>query len=503
MSEQNENKLNLFRPKDNLDAALQRELDEALGGMSLDQIIDAEESAEKGARGTGQGVRKGRVVAIQGDDIFLDLGGRSEGVLPVAQFADEPLPEIGQIVEVTIEGYDQADGLLVLSRQGAVMAAAWETLEEGQVLEGRVTGENKGGLEMDIQGIRAFMPISQIEMFRVEGLKDYVGQRLRCQVTEVDRSEKNVIVSRRALLELEAEEKREEMFNSLIEGKTVTGVVRSIMPYGAFVDIGGADGLLHVRDMSHARVEDPHEVVKEGQKIEVMILKIDREARKIGLGLKQVMPDPWTDAETKWPIGEVVTGRITRLADFGAFLELTPGVEGLIPISEMSFAKRIKHPSEVINVGDVTKVRVMNVDVAKKRISLSLKRVGDDPWMGASVRWAEGTITTGIVTRIADFGAFVELSAGVEGLVHVSEISTERVRSVGDALQVGQTVKVKVLSVDEAGRRISLSIKQADEIVDYASYMNTADRESAATAEPAEGKKGKKKKDKPRKGGLD
>ncbi len=503
MSEQNENKLNLFRPKDNLDAALQRELDEALGGMSLDQIIDAEEAAETGARGTGQGVRKGRVVAIQGDDIFMDLGGRSEGVLPAAQFAEEPLPEVGQIVEVTIEGYDQADGLLVLSRQGAVMAAAWETIEEGQVVEGRVTGENKGGLEMDIQGIRAFMPISQIEMFRVETQKEYVNQRLRCQVTEVDRAEKNVIVSRRALLEVEAEEKREEMFNSLVEGKTVTGVVRSIMPYGAFVDIGGADGLLHVRDMSHARVEDPHEVVKEGQKLEVMILKIDREARKIGLGLKQVMPDPWTSAETKWPVNEVVAGRVTRLADFGAFLELTPGVEGLIPISEMSFAKRIKHPSEVCNVGDVVKVRVMNVDTEKKRISLSIKRVGDDPWTGASVRWAEGTVTTGVVSRIADFGAFVELASGVEGMVHVSEISTERVRSVGEALQVGQTVKVKVLAVDETARRIGLSIKQADDVVDYASYMNTADRE-AASQPAAEGSKGKKpKKQKPRKGGLD
>ncbi len=503
MSEQNENKLNLFRPKDNLDAALQRELDEALDGMSLDQIIDAEEAAEKGARGTGQGVRKGRVVAIQGDDIFVDLGGRSEGVLPAAQFAEEPLPEVGQIVEVTIEGYDQADGLLVLSRQGAVMAAAWETIEEGQVVEGRVTGENKGGLELDIQGIRAFMPISQIEMFRVEGLKDYLNQRLRCQVTEVDRAEKNVIVSRRALLEVEAEEKREEMFNSLIEGQTVMGVVRSIMPYGAFVDIGGADGLLHVRDMSHARVEDPKEIVKEGQKIEVMILKIDREARKIGLGLKQVMPDPWTGAETKWPVDEVVAGRVTRLADFGAFLELTPGVEGLIPISEMSFAKRIKHPSEVCNVGDVVKVRVMNVDTEKKRISLSIKRVGDDPWMGALVRWAEGAVTTGVVTRIADFGAFVELAPGVEGMVHVSEISTERVRSVGDALQVGQTVKVKVLAVDETARRIGLSIKQADDVVDYASYMNTADRQ-AASQPAAEGPRAKKpKKQKPRKGGLD
>ena len=502
MSEQNENKLNLFRPKDNLDAALQRELDEALGGMSLDQIIDAEEAEDKGARGTGQGVRKGRVVAIQGDDIFVDLGGRSEGVLPAAQFADEPLPEVGQVVEVTIEGYDQADGLLVLSRQGAVMAAAWETLVEGQVLEGRVTGENKGGLELDIQGIRAFMPISQIEMFRVEGLKDYVGQRLRCQVTEVDRAEKNVIVSRRALLELEAEEKREEMFNSLVEGQTVMGVVRSIMPYGAFVDIGGADGLLHVRDMSHARVEDPKDVVSEGQKIQVMILKIDREARKIGLGLKQVMPDPWTGAETKWPIGDVVTGRVTRLADFGAFLELTPGVEGLIPISEMSFAKRIKHPSEVANVGDVVKVRVMSMDLDKKRISLSLKRVGDDPWMGASVRWPEESVTTGTVTRTADFGAFVELTPGVEGLVHVSEISTEHVRNVGAALQVGQSVKVKVLSVDETARRISLSIKQAGDVVDYSGYMNTADRQAAQPA-PAEGGKAKKKKDKPRKGGLD
>jgi len=488
-----------FRVEPQLDDALQRELADALGGKSLDELIEEQDQAKRASKPAtapgGAAIKKGRVTAIHGDDIYVDMGGKSQGVLPRTQFTvDEPEPRLGDMVEFTIEGLTE-DGMLQLNREGAVLAAAWETLEEGQVVEGRVTGLNKGGLEMSINGIRAFMPVSQVDMFRTEDLTPFLNQKLRCQVSEVNREEKNVVVSRRAILEFEAQEAREKAFSTLVEGLTVTGTVRSIMPYGAFVTImPGVDGLLHVKDMSHGRVEDPKTIVKEGQRLELMILKVDKETRKIGLGLKQIMADPWTDIDSKYAAEQLLTGRVTRLAEFGAFVELEPGVEGLVPMGEMSFERRVHSAADVCKAGDVIKVRVLNVDAGRKRISLSIKRVGDDPWMGASTRWPADSTVTAVVKRLAEFGAFVEITPGVEGLVHISEISHEHVRSVGDALQVGQTVQAKVLEVDEDRRRIGLSIKQL-----------LAVAEPIAPAAPAveESAKPQPKRKKPLRGGLE
>ncbi len=500
---------NRVRPKTGMDEALQQEIENALGDMSLEEMIEAEDQARKaaaapptiagqepGAKATPPNVKRGRVLAIHGDDIFVDMGQKSQGLLPKSQYEGQELPKIGDVLELTIEGYDKRNGVLLLSRQGAVMAAAWNTLEEGQLVEGRVTGTNKGGLELDISGIKAFMPISMIELFHVDDVASYVNQRLRCQVLEIDRSERRVIVSRRGYLEAEAAIKREQMFETMQEGMIVEGKVKTIMPYGAFIDIGGTDGLLHVKDMSFSRVEDPKSIVKEGQPIQVKILKIDRDTKKIALGLKQILPDPWDNVVEKYPANQVIQGKITRLADFGAFIELEPGVEGLIPISEMSFEKRIKHPSELIKVGDTPNVRVMTVDPEKKRISLSLKRVGDDPWLGASHRWPEGTIVSGIVKRATDFGAFVELAPGVEGLIHISELSEHRVRAVSEVVQVGQTVQAKVLNIDETARRASLSIKQIVMDPHYTGAPEPAGQE-APPPPPAPKRK------KPLKGGLD
>ena len=459
---------NYFHLEQKLDNDLQAEIDAALGDMSIEDILAAEESEKKaGTPALGQGVRRGKVVAIQGDDIFVDMGGRSEGVLPGVQFVEEPLPVVGDMIEVIINGYDATEGLLRLSRQGAVLAAAWETIEEGQIVEGRVTGHNKGGLEFDIQGIRAFMPVSQIERFRVDDLAPYVDQKLRCCVSEIDRADHNVIVSRRDLLDVEAAEAAKELRKSLAEGKIVSGTVRSIMPYGAFVDLGGIDGLLHISDMSHSRVEKTEDIVHEGQQVEVMILKIDTESDRISLGLKQVAPDPWLGAEHKWPVDSLVTGRVTRLADFGAFLELEPGVEGLIPISEITFQGRIKHPSDVIAEGEAVRVRVLSVQGDLRRISLSIKRAGDDPWTGASGRWPVDSTVRGIVTRLAEFGAFVELTPGVEGLIHISELSDGHIRSPSEAVREGQTIEARVLEVDEERRRIGLSVKALTTSPDY------------------------------------
>jgi small subunit ribosomal protein S1 len=273
----------------------------------------------------------------------------------------------------------------------------------------------------------------------------------------------------------------------------VRGTVKTLMPYGAFVDIGGIDGLLHVRDMAFSRVEKPEDIVKTGDQLELKVLRVDREARRISLGLKQVMPDPWTQAPHKYPADSLVTGRVTRLEDFGAFVELEPGVEGLVPISEMSFERRIRHPSEVIKIGDVIQVRVISLDLERHRISLSLKRVGDDPWKGASVRWPAGAIVKGTVKRLSEFGAFVELATGVEGLVHISELSGTHVRQVSDVVREGQSVDVKVLEVDEDRRRISLSIRKVAESPEYTGSIDSAPEEPRP----------EKKRKKPLKGGLE
>ncbi len=456
MSIDRQDRDNFHRSDTKLDAELQRELDDALGDMSIEDMLEADRPRTKAK---SEGVRVGKVIDIQRDDIFVDFGGKSQGVLQAIQFGDDPLPEIGDSIEVTVERYDPSEGLIILSREGAVVAATWRSLQPGQIVEAFVTGANTGGLELKFNGISGFMPMSMIDVARTESTAPYMNTKMMCEVVDIDRGRKSATLSRRNVIEAEAAEKREETMAEMAEGKVVTGTVRSIMPYGAFVDIGGVDGLLHIGDMSYSRVEDPNEIVKTGQKVEVMILKIDREKDRIGLGLKQVQPDPWTGAAEKWRADELVGGRVTRLADFGAFVELEPGVEGLVPISEMSFEKRIKHPSEVLAVGDTPQLRVISVDPQRKRISLSLKRVGEDPWVGASVRWPDGSVVEGVVKRIEDFGAFVELDAGVEGLFHICEVPENRVRHISEVLKDGQLIKAKVQSVDEQQRRISLSIK--------------------------------------------
>ena len=486
---------NTFRPEQQLDDDIQQQIEQALGDASIFDLLDAEERA---LRRTGkQNIQKGTVVAVHNDDVFVDIGGKSQGILPAKQFEGE-IPKPGEQVEVVVEQYKPDEGLVLLSLPGAVKDADWDTLEVGQIVEGVVTGHNKGGLELKINGIRAFMPISQIEMFQVDDLHPYVNQKLKCQVIEIDKANKNLVVSRRFVLERELAEKRQKLIDELYEGKTVEGIVKNIMPYGAFVDIGGLDGLLHVRDMSHRRVDDPNEIVHPGQKLELVVLKFDKEEQKLSLGLKQIKPDPWKNVLEKYQPGAVITGRISKLENFGAFVELEEGIEGLIPIGEITYERRIKHPSEILKTGEIVKVKVMQVDPQRKRMSLSIKQVGDDPWLGASVRWPVDSVIEGTVTKITDFGAFVQIAAGVEGLVHISEISDKKIRTPADVLKIGEKVKAKVLSVDEENRRISLSIKQLSSAADYSSEQADVDGQSEAKSP----KKAKKRK-KPLKGGLD
>ena len=358
---------------DAFDDDMERQLQEAMGGLSdKDLYGDPAEQARRHAKPGEEGPKKGKVFRIHGADVFIDLpGGRTQGVLPLLQFPDGP-PEIGTEVDVHIEGFDHANGVLLLSRKGAAVQADWASVAVGMIVEARVVEVNKGGVTVDVNGIRGFMPISQIDLYRVDDAAQFVNQKLLCLVTEVDPSERNLVVSRRALLEKEREENREKLWQELQEGQVREGIVRSIREFGVFVDLGGADGLIHVSELSWQRVKDPSEVVQPGQKVKVVVLKLDREHRKVGLGLKQLTASPWDDISEKYHVGQVVTGKVTRLMDFGAFVELEPAVEGLIHISELA-PQRVRRVIDVVKAGQEVQVMIQGVNPEQRRISLSLK----------------------------------------------------------------------------------------------------------------------------------
>ncbi len=357
---------------DAFDDEMEKQLQEAMGGATLEaELGERVQYGKRGAATPQEGPKIGKVFRVHGQDVFIDLpGGRSQGVMQIMQFAEPP--KVGDEVEVTIDGFDNANGLLLLSRKGAAVEANWESVAEGQIVEARVTETNKGGLAVVVNNIRGFMPISQIELFRVENLEPYVNQKLLCMVTEVDPVERNLVVSKRAIAEKEREENREKLWTTLAEGQVFQGVVRQVKDFGAFVDIGGVDGLLHVSEMSWERIPDATKVLQPGQSVKVVVLKIDRDKRKLSLGAKQLTESPWDDAETKYPLGNTVTGKVSRTTDFGAFVELEQAVEGLIHISELA-PQRVRRVTDIVKVGQEVQVVVLNVDPSARRISLSLK----------------------------------------------------------------------------------------------------------------------------------
>lgn len=473
---------------DNDDRAWEKELSDAMGDLSdvgRDMLFADQPAA---ARADGEGVIRVKVVAVHGDDIFVDTGGKHQGVVPRNDL--ESVPNLGDELELVVDRFDAESGLLVLSRQGAVRAATWSNLAPGTVVEGRVTGMNKGGLEVDLKGIRGFMPASHVDVNRVPDISVLIGERVRAEVMEINKKEKNVLLSRRKLLARERDAMKEQTLAELAEGQIRKGVVNRLADFGAFVDVGGVDGLLHISDISWSRLDKVGDALKEGQELTVKVLKIDREKNRISLGLKQLAQNPWENVEVNYPLHARVKGRVTRLVDFGAFVELEPGVEGLLPISEMSWGRRLKHPSEMIQAGQIVEVAVARLEPKKKRMSLSLKQLEGDPWTGVSAEFPENAVVTGKVARLTDFGAFVELRPGVDGLVHISEMSQKRVRTPADVCKEGEEVQARVLSVDEGQRRISLTMKslEPDEHVGHAMP------ESPAAP--------KKKRKKPLRGGL-
>jgi small subunit ribosomal protein S1 len=358
---------------DAFDAEMEQELQEAMSGFDQAALIEPDPAARQAqAPGSGKGPKKGRVFRIHGPDVFIEMpGSRHQGVLPLLQFEEGP-PALGTEIDVHIEGFDSKDGLLRLSRQGAAVDVDWDSVANGMIVEARVTETNKGGLAVEVNGIRGFMPISQIDLYRVENAEQFVNQRLRCLVTEVNPDERNLVVSRRALLEKEREETREKTWNELAEGQVREGIVRSVKDFGAFVDLGGVDGLVHISEMSWTRVQNASQMVSPGEKVKVVVLKIDPERRKISLGMKQLQESPWDRAVEKYPPGTLVTGKVTRIMDFGAFVELEPGIEGLIHISELS-PQRVRRVADIVQSGATVQVMVLNVDREQRRIALSLK----------------------------------------------------------------------------------------------------------------------------------
>ena len=361
--------------KKQLDQELSNELDAALA--DFEQLTDEQlglDTAGSEEPEDPDSVRQGRVVAVRGNDLFVDLGGKSEGLLSAMAFTDkdEAIPEVGSTIEIVVDHFDREQGILILSREGSAVEANWDNLREGIIVKARVTGTNKGGLEVDVGGIRGFIPASQIDVVHVPEMSDYVDQRFDCVVTEARSEKRNLVLSRRALIERELAVIREKTWLELEEGQVRTGIVRSIKPFGAFIEIDGVDGLLHVSQMSWSHVDNPEEIVQLGQQLKVQILKVDRETRKVGLGLKQLAPSPWDNIETKYTVTSQVTGTVRRITDFGAFVELEPGVEGLIHISELA-PQRVHRVRDFVEEGQEVTVAVLNIDNDRKRIALSLK----------------------------------------------------------------------------------------------------------------------------------
>ena len=410
---------------------------------------------------------KGTILEIRDDAVLVDIGYKSEGLISLREFrspSGENTAKIGDTVDVYLEQKEDSDGLIVLSREKAEKIKIWDELskiyERGGGVTGMILGRTKGGLIVDI-GVRAFLPGSQVDLRPVRDLDKLIGKAFPMKIIKLNQKRGNIVLSRRELLEEERKHLKEQTLANLEEGKRIKGKIKNITEYGAFVDLGGLDGLLHITDMSWGRVGHPSELFQVGDEIEVVVLKFDRTNERVSLGYKQRLPDPWEAVEQRYPVGSKLKGKVVSLTDYGAFVELEEGVEGLVHISEMSWTQRVKHPSKVVAIGDVVEVVVLDVDRGNKRISLGMRQAEPNPWNFIEERYPVGTRVEGKVRNLADFGAFVELEEGIDGLIHISDMSwTKRVRHPSEVLKKGEKVEAIVLHVDKANHRISLGLKQ-------------------------------------------
>ncbi len=410
---------------------------------------------------------KGVVVQIDPDYVLVNIGYKSEGCIPIAEFMDENgqlSVKVGDEVKVYFEKKENIRGYIVLSRKKAEREIVWDRIEEaaenGNLVEGKIVSTVKGGLTVDI-GVPAFLPASQVDVRPIGNLDKLIGQSFQFKVVKVNKKRGNVVLSRRVLLEEERDRLKKETLATLAEGQTLEGVVKNITDYGAFIDLGGIDGLLHIVDMSWRKLGHPSEVMKIGDTVAVKVLKYDKDKEKISLGIKQTIPDPWLKVESTYHTGDRIKGKVMSLADYGAFVSLEEGVEGLVHVSEMSWTKRVRHPSDILHVGDEVEAEVLGVDVPGRRISLGLKQIQVNPWMVIGEKYPVGTKIEGQIKNVTDFGVFIGVEDGIDGLVHVSDMSwTKRVKHPSELFSKGQTVQAVVLNIDPENERLSLGIKQ-------------------------------------------
>lgn len=432
-------------------------------GAMLDQYEQEQAAFQEGE------VVKGTVLGITERGVVIDFGFKSEGVVPQSEFTEEGKVTVrpGEEVEVLIKSMDSPEGYPVLSRADAMRMRAWDDLEkahrEDTPVKGRVTERVKGGLRVDVNGVDAFLPGSQVDSRPVRNLDSFRNQELEFKVIKLNRKRSNVVLSRKALLDEENDSRKGDTLNNIEEGIIVEGQIKNLTEYGAFVDLGGVDGLLHVTDMSWGRIQNPSELFHVGDTVQVKVLKFDRQRERVSLGYKQLLPDPWESAEERFIIGSRVKGTVASVTDYGAFIELEPGVEGLVHVSEMSWSKRMKHPSKLVNPGDVVEVEVLGVDPKARRISLGMKQIQANPWETLTQRYHIGDRVAGRVRNLTDFGAFVEVEDGVDGLVHVSDISwSKRIKHPAEALKKGQEIEAVITNIDTENRRLSLSMKDIE-----------------------------------------
>jgi small subunit ribosomal protein S1 len=432
-------------------------------GAMLDQYEQEQAAFQEGS------VVRGTVVGINDRGVLIDFGFKSEGLVDQQEFTEngELTVKRGDEVEVLIKSMESQEGQPILSRADAVRMRAWDELEkahrDGTPIKGRIIERVKGGLRVDVDGVDAFLPGSQVDSRPVRNLESFRGQEIEAKVIKLNRKRSNVVLSRKAILDEQNEGRKGETLDNLEESIIVDGQIKNLTDYGAFVDLGGIDGLLHVTDMSWGRLQNPAELFKVGETVQVKVLKFDRERERVSLGYKQLQPDPWESVEERFIIGSKVKGSVASVTDYGAFIELEPGVEGLVHVSEMSWSKRMKHPSKLVNVGDTVEAEVLGVDPKARRISLGMKQMQANPWQTLRERYQIGARVSGRVRNLTDFGAFIEVEDGVDGLVHVSDISwNKRIKHPGEVLKKGQEIEAVITNIDTENRRLSLSIKDTE-----------------------------------------
>src|SRR5213080_2388743 len=432
-------------------------------GSILDQFEQEQSTLQEGE------VVRGTVVGITERGVVIDFGYKSEGIVNQNEFMENGQLAVkpGDEVDVLVKNMETGEGFPVLSRADAVRLRAWDDLEkafdEDTPVKGRVIERIKGGLRVDVDGIPAFLPGSQVDIRPVRNLDSLRGREIEAKVIKLNRKRSNIVLSRKAILEERDAGRKGETLNQIEEDIIVEGQIKNLTEYGAFVDLGGIDGLLHVTDMSWSRVQNPGDMFKVGDSVQVKVLRFDRGRERVSLGYKQLLPDPWETIEERFPPGSRLNGKVASVTDYGAFIELEPGVEGLVHVSEMSWSKRVKHPSKIVNPGDIVDVEVLGVDAKGRRISLGMKQVQENPWKTLNDRYQVGARVHGRVRNLTDFGAFIEIEDGIDGLVHVSDISwSRRVKHPGELLKKGQPVDAVITSIDPENRRMSLSIKELE-----------------------------------------